>query len=245
MSLIELASMYRRTKEDRERILSNLETKLIELDAKKPDYKKLAITLNDNIRKRINQSTEGWEKVSDTLSYNKYVDIIMSNLEMIYILKWKNTMRTFSPGDKVKVVKTMGLETFNDVKNYYYGGNIREMPLGTVWEVYFVDNKIVTTGNNWKFHPGELELLNDPAKILKQYGPGKESVRLLVDDERKQIEDKSEFIDYINIRKDTIKSGVSEMKRIGFNNDEITSFFNKLNCNTNELKDIMGDGKNV
>ncbi|HLC55619.1 MAG TPA: hypothetical protein VJJ23_00075 [Candidatus Nanoarchaeia archaeon] len=237
--------MYRRTKEDRENILSNLETKLIELDAKKTEYKKLAMILNDNIKKRINQSTEGWEKVNDNLSYNKYVDIIVSNLEMIYILNWKNTMRTFSPGDKVKVVKTMGLETFNDVKNYYYGGNIREMPLGTVWEVYFVDNKIVTTGNNWKFHPGELELLNDPGKILKQYGPGKESVRLLVDDERRQIEGKFEFIDYTTIRKDMIKSGVSEMKRIGFNNDEITKFFNKLNCNIHELKEIMGDGKNV
>ena len=53
MSLIELASMYRRTKEDRENILSNLETKLIELDAKKTEYKKLAMILNDNIKKRI------------------------------------------------------------------------------------------------------------------------------------------------------------------------------------------------
>nr|AQS33760.1 hypothetical protein [uncultured archaeon] len=244
--LIDAASLYLRLKLDSGSFFSDFQDKLKGIEKNKPNYQNIAKSFNDSLESILDIKIIKFI-VDNRESYFQHIKKITSDLEKIFddggIYRYEKNLK---PGDVVRTCKMIDAYGHARKNSYYHGTGVNNIPLGSVGKITYGydDSYTVLFGRNDydyyrpKFRSKELEVLDKKIiEKLKMFGNGKESIKIIIEQQRRNIE--VGISQYDAKRLETVMWGISKMDSLGIKEKEMLGFFEQRLENIEDIKELL------
>ncbi len=236
MKLIDAVALYRERKET----LSQLETELTAM--LKFDERELAQAVYDLLEKDV-QRVVRVPGIADKEHYRLYRDDMVETLHAL--VNGEFSLKKYEVGDRVKIVKTLGLQRGRGASYYYHGGycdNPDHVPLQSVGlvkgnrefkVVVIFDNCKMAGQGWWHCHPDELVFLlsSETNQMIQAKG-----IEQYLDDKEQQAGRGS---GKDAARQELLRKSIAEMEEIDYSRREMVAVLGKY-FSPEELQQQVG-----